>query len=175
MNYDIYRDFDPHYWKYNRGCDEGYSCVFCNHEYRNRYDGCDVECYGCSKVCCPGCAIFCHDKSELIGCDPYSCSDTYVGKFNTEDLDILYEMVQNEKVDEDTINALADKYGYKKHKNAMKTLAEVVGKYYYCPDCVRKMNEDKYISNQEIVAYFKTKHPEEYKALVGDREVYDEA
>ena len=47
------------------GCDEGYACEFCCHEYSTLSSGCCVCCALCGSVCCPDCAYLANSFEDL--------------------------------------------------------------------------------------------------------------
>ena len=158
-------DFDDTYYYTSGGCDEGYGCEFCSRGYENNA-GCCIYCYGCGKVCCPTCAIFAHNADELVDYHDGE-SETYKLRLG-DDLDIIYNYV-NGYVDD--VDEVAKRHGFKVHKNASKTAAEIVGRYYYCPDCAR--NDSKYYISREVVLdKLKSKYPDIYNELVEDKITY---
>lgn len=164
-------NFNPQYFITGGGCNEGYSCVVCDHEHSDWRSGCCIYCLGCGNACCPNCAVFAHNTDELKTFGRTHC--LYKDRITDEnDLQKLEELLSSENPDENEINELAEKYKFKICKDKLKTLTNIVGKYYYCEHCAKSSNFHDYISNSEIVEKLKNEYSNIYHEIVQGREVF---
>lgn len=128
------------------GCDEGYSCEFCCHEYSTLSSGCCVYCALCGSVCCPDCAYLANSFEDLN-------VNNYHKNRNTEMIEECRKKIIKKDCDEKTVIECVN----------------YLGNNYCCPLCFKSANPDKYISTITIFNEIEKHHPGLIKDIVKDK------